>query len=82
MDRLPQDLRHALRRLTRERGFTAVALLTLAFGIGANAAIFSVIRTVILKPLPSHSREFSTLARRIRTATSRRSLPDISPPWG
>jgi len=52
MDRLLPDVRHALRRLGRERGFTAVALLTLALGIGANTAIFSVISTVVLQPLP------------------------------
>jgi putative ABC transport system permease protein len=46
------DLRHAFRRLLRERGFAAVALLTLALCIGANTAIFSMIYAMVLKPLP------------------------------
>src|SRR5436189_2581138 len=52
MDRLSSDLAHSFRRLVRAPGFATIAILTLALGIGANTAIFSLIKTVLLRPLP------------------------------
>ena len=48
------DLRHAFRLFARRPFFTAAIIVTLALGIGANTAIFSLVRAVLLRPLPYH----------------------------
>ena len=74
-DELRQDIRFSLRQLRRNRGFTAIALITLALGIGANTAIFSVVRGVLLRQLPYAAPE--TLVRVFSTFEG--NLSSVSP---
>ena len=76
MEELTQDVRVALRMLARSPAFTIVAVLTLAVGIGANTAIFGVMRSVLLRPLP-----YAEPEQLVQIWTDHRALGRADPEW-
>src|SRR6266404_5225636 len=78
MEKFWQDLRYGARSLMRTKGFTAVAIITLALGIGANTAIFTIVNAVLLRPLPYPESEKLMIVGRYFPETS--AISDLSPP--
>ena len=76
LETLSRDTRHAIRGLRRTPGFTATIVLTLALGVGANTAIFAVIDTILIKPLPYPQAE--ALVSIWHTAPGLPNAPDLS----
>src|SRR4051794_34626610 len=78
-DRFFQDLRYAARQLRNNPGFACVTILVLGLGIGANAAVFSVINAVLLRPLPFA--EASRLVQIWESEVSRRRTQEVVSPY-
>ena len=81
MDTFWRDFRFAVRGLARSRGFTFIAVLTLALGIGANTAIFSVVNAVLLKPLAYSEPEQLVSLRAKLTGRNRNDVPMSEPEY-
>src|SRR5918995_2408058 len=75
MNSVIQDIRHGVRALIKHLGFAIVAILTLALGVGANTALFSVLRAVVLRDLPYHDPDRIAV---LWTKNIQQNLPDGS----
>src|ERR1700681_4660943 len=78
IDRLLQDLRYAARTFHRSPGFLVLTVLTIAIGVGANAAIFSIVNAILLRPLPFDRADDLVLVTEANRQT-RQSNGDASP---
>src|ERR671912_996686 len=79
MDNLLQDVRYGIRTLLRQPGFAATAILTLALGIGATTAIFSVVNAVVLRPMPFDSPDRVMVVTNTNTKTGNRNTTISGP---
>jgi len=79
MDNLLQDVRYGLRTLIRQPGFAATAILTLALGIGATTAIFSVVNAVVLRPMPFDQPDRVMVVTNMNTRTGTRNTTISGP---